>query len=171
MTLQKSRSIGYRFCRCRLLIAASILAMMIGCSRSELEQVRKERATITWVEENGGICVEENGGTSVYLGGLTDLDVIQLSDISPLAKLKDVKVLDLDYTTVSDISPLAELKNLTSLRLGNTKVSDLSPLAELKNLETLNLFNTPVSDEQVQELRQALPNCEIRSRFNVLPEI
>ena len=43
----------------------------------------------------------------------------------------------------------------------NTQVTDLSPLAELKNLDWLDLSNTQVSDEQVQELRQALPHCEI----------
>jgi len=31
----------------------------------------------------------------------------------------------------------------------------------LKNLKVLTLDNMPVSDEQVQELQQALPNCEI----------
>ena len=40
-------------------------------------------------------------------------------------------------------------------------MSDLSPLAELNNLEALWLFGTQVSDEQLQELRQALPNCTI----------
>jgi hypothetical protein len=34
-------------------------------------------------------------------------------------------------------------------------------LAELTNLKELQLQNTPVSDEQVQKLRQALPNCKI----------
>jgi Leucine-rich repeat (LRR) protein len=41
------------------------------------------------------------------------------------------------------------------------QVSDLSPLAELKNLQNLYLNNTQVTEEQVQELRQALPNCKI----------
>jgi hypothetical protein len=41
-------------------------------------------------------------------------------------------------------------------------VSDLSPLVELKSLKYLELRNTKLSFEQVQELRQALPNCRIR---------
>jgi hypothetical protein len=85
----------------------------------------------------------------------------QVRDLSPLAELKNLGGLVLDDTQVSDISPLARLKNLRRLHLDNTQVSDLSSLAALKNLEQLHLNNTPVSDEQVQNLRQALPNCEI----------
>jgi Leucine-rich repeat (LRR) protein len=70
-------------------------------------------------------------------------------------------VLYLSNTQVSDLSPLAEFKNLAYLHIGDTRVNDLSPLAELKNLRELYLRNTQVSDEQVQELRQALPNCNI----------
>ncbi len=54
-----------------------------------------------------------------------------------------------------------KLKKLEKLRLDNTQVSDLSPLAELKNLRSFYLFDTQVSDEQLQELRQALPNCTV----------
>ena len=61
-----------------------------------------------------------------------------------------------------DLSPLAELENLETLHLTNAEVNDLSPLAEVKNLKALHLRKTQVSDEQVQELRQALPNCEIQ---------
>jgi Leucine-rich repeat (LRR) protein len=57
------------------------------------------------------------------------------------------------------------LMNLKWLRFDNTQVTDLSPLVELKNLEGLLLQNTQVSDEQVQELRQALPHCEISHLF------
>jgi len=86
---------------------------------------------------------------------------MRVSDLSPLAGLKSLERLGLRNTQVSDLSPLAGLKNLEWLRFDNTQVTDLSPLAELKNLEVLYLQNTQVSDEQVQELRQALPNCEI----------
>jgi len=91
------------------------------------------------------------------------LNNTQVSDLSPLAEVKYLKILTLNNTQVSDLSPLAEVKNLEWLNLRNTQVSDLSPLAELKNLEELDLSNTQVSDEQAQELRQALPYCEIRN--------
>ncbi len=75
--------------------------------------------------------------------------------------------MSLSNTQVSDLSPLAELKNLEWLTLDNTQVSDLSPLAELKNLYYLELYIKQVSDEQVRELRQALPNCVIRHSIRV----
>jgi hypothetical protein len=98
---------------------------------------------------------------------LLELENTQVSDLSPLAELKNLELLELDNTQVSDLSPLAELKNLELLWLHNTQVSDVSPLAELKSLKKLYLDNTQVSDEQVQELRQALPNCEIRHSVRV----
>ena len=81
---------------------------------------------------------------------------------SPLSELKNLKSLTLTETPVSDLSPLAELKNLESLILVATKVSDLSPLSELKKLKSLSVLSTPVSEEQVEELRLALPNCQIQ---------
>jgi Leucine-rich repeat (LRR) protein len=68
----------------------------------------------------------------------------------------------LDNTQVSNLSPLLDLKNLKYVTLKNTNVSDLSPLGELKNLEELWLIGTQASEEQLEELRLALPNCEIR---------
>ena len=58
-------------------------------------------------------------------------------------------------------------QTLRSLSLADTLVSDVLPLAELKYLRELDLQNTQVSDEQVQELRQALPNCSIEYSINV----
>ncbi|MDA1049384.1 MAG: leucine-rich repeat domain-containing protein [Planctomycetota bacterium] len=89
------------------------------------------------------------------------LDGTLVTDLSPLAALENLSDLDLRRTPVTDLSPLAKLKNLKELRLNETLVNDLSPLAGLKNLGSLSLVYTRVSDEQVQELRQALPNCKI----------
>ena len=56
-------------------------------------------------------------------------------------QLLDTRLLDraeglcLNDSQVSDLSPLVELKNLRDLSVWNTRVSDVSPLAHLKNLE------------------------------------
>jgi len=47
---------------------------------------------------------------------------------------------------ISDLSPLAELKNLKALRISDTQVSDLSPLAGLQNLQAITIERSPVSD-------------------------
>ena len=93
---------------------------------------------------------------------LTKLDLLgnQISDLSPLTKLKNLTELDISKQTLievdgfygniiyllSDLSPLAELKNLTSLSLKGNQISDISPLAELKNLTSLYLWSNRISD-------------------------
>lgn len=54
--------------------------------------------------------------------------------------------LNLDLTNVSDVSPLSGLTNLSSLSLALTDVSDISPLVHLSNLVFSDSTNIPVSD-------------------------
>ena len=99
-----------------------------------------------------------------YLNGNRVQDAIaQVYDISPLAELKNLKHLCIHNAEVNDLSSLAELKNLEVLTLTETPVNDLAPLAELKSLKNVTLINPSlqISEEQVQELRLALPNCQI----------
>ena len=96
------------------------------------------------------------GVLAVYLNGT------RISDTTPLAGLKSLKWLEFSRTQVGDLTPLANLTNLEVLYINSTPVSDVTPLAGLKNLERLHIEGTPVSKEQVEELRKALPNCDIR---------
>lgn len=73
----------------------------------------------------------------------------------------DVTVVHLSGTEVSDLSPLASLKNLEDLFLSSTPVSDLSPLASLKNLTYLEVLNSKITKEEIDELQKALPECGI----------
>ena len=73
------------------------------------------------------------------------LNSSDVSDISALASLTNLKWLWFHYTDVSDISPLAGLTNLETLTLNNTGVSDISALVNLPNLEKLNLLDCPLS--------------------------
>jgi Leucine-rich repeat (LRR) protein len=41
------------------------------------------------------------------------------------------------------------------------QLADISPLKELEELERINLYNNPIPEEQIEELKQALPNCKI----------
>ncbi len=71
---------------------------------------------------------------------------IQISDISPIAKLDNLLRVFIRLAQVSDISPLANLRRLQKLDLHLTKVNDIKPLANLHNLQELNLFGTQVDD-------------------------
>ena len=66
-----------------------------------------------------------------------------------------------DSTHVKDLEPLANLNNLEMLWLDGTRVVDLKPLANLKNLKWLKLRDTQVSKKEVEDLKIALPNCDI----------
>ena len=70
----------------------------------------------------------------------------QVSDLSPIAGLVNLKALDLFGNNVSDLSPLAGLINLEWLTFERNNVSDLSPLAGLINLRFLGFSQGNVSD-------------------------
>ncbi len=69
-----------------------------------------------------------------------------VSDISPLRGLKNLTELSITHTLVSDISPVKGLTNLTWLEVDQTLVTDLSPVAGLINLERLEFANENLSD-------------------------
>ena len=58
-----------------------------------------------------------------------------VSDLSPVAGLINLRFLSFPGNNVSDLSPIAGLINLETLYFWDTKVSDLSPLAGLINLK------------------------------------
>ena len=62
-----------------------------------------------------------------------------ISDISPLAGLVNLKKLELKHNNIADLSPLASLTELTSLDLYDNNISDLTALSELRNLVILRL--------------------------------
>ena len=51
-----------------------------------------------------------------------------ISNLSPLSNLTNLKSLDLDANSISDVSVLSGLTNLRSLYLGANSISDISPL-------------------------------------------
>lgn len=78
--------------------------------------------------------------TEIFLNG------VQLSDISPLASLKNVKTLFLSNNPITDISPLASLNNLTTLALSANQIADIRPLASLTQLNHLFLDSNQIAD-------------------------
>ena len=89
------------------------------------------------------------------LAGLINLRELRLdhnftgiSDLSPLAGLINLEILDFSFDTVSDLSllPLAGMTRLKYLHFTDCNVSDLSSLAGLVNLESLGFNRNNVSD-------------------------
>ena len=100
------------------------------------------------------------------LAGLTNLDSLflfqtQVSDVAPLAGLVKLEYLNLSNSQVSDLTSLAGLTNLDVLHFSDTQVSDVTPLAGLTNLTALVIHYARVSHEDIEKLKQSLPNCTI----------
>ena len=77
---------------------------------------------------------------------VVDLDRTRVTDLKPLAGLKNLERLSLSVTRVNDLTPLAGLNSLEELSLEYSQVSDLTPLAGLNRLEGLGLSGTQISD-------------------------
>ena len=67
-------------------------------------------------------------------------------DISPLSGLINLEFLVLERNGISDINPLAALINLDELSLIDNGISDISPLAGLKKLRALYLSHNQIVD-------------------------
>ena len=71
----------------------------------------------------------------------------QVTDISPVAGLIELRELWLTDNLVSDISPVSGLTNLTHLGVSNYQnLTDISPVRNLTNLVRLDFVETQVSD-------------------------
>lgn len=84
-----------------------------------------------------------------------------LHDLTPLSGLKNLKHIDIQQQRISTLTPLTGIVNLEYLNLANNQIEDISPLVGLNNLKKLVLRRNPLSQSQLDDLRQALPNCDI----------
>lgn len=93
-----------------------------------------------------------------------------ITDISSLAKLENLEYLELFMNHISDLTPLESLTNLRDLNLCFNSITDWSPLENMSWLERLWLSQsgkyarvTPVPADVVTALKEALPNTEINT--------
>lgn len=75
-----------------------------------------------------------------------DLTKNRISDITPLAGLKDLQVLLLGYNEIEDITPLAQLKDLRNVYLHNNRIETLIDFSTLDKLETVTLEENGITD-------------------------
>lgn len=102
-----------------------------------------------------------------FLWDLPDIEVLIISpnygltDISPVANLKNLVYLECFNTPITDISALAGLTKLRDLNLTRCNlVEDLSPLYDLPNLERFWWgVMSKVTNEQRKEMRARHPDC------------
>ena len=111
-----------------------------------------------------------NAATSLeFLRDLPQLQILicvdnQITDLTPLESQTNLMYLEVFLNDgIEDISVLSKLDKLIDLHIGQCSISDISPLLGLKNLDRLWLPGNPVSEEDVQALREALPNTTINT--------
>lgn len=87
------------------------------------------------------------------------------SDATPLANCPELEYLEIFNTRVSDLNPLSGLTKLKHLNISFLRrVSDISPLYGLTGLERLWIgCLDPIPDEQIEHIRELLPDCEINT--------
>lgn len=97
------------------------------------------------------------------------LETVQLSrnSIEDLSAFQNthsrdtIRYLDLSFNKIQDLSPLASLSALETLDLRSNSISSLGPLMRMNSLKKLDLSGNPLEPEQIAELREYLPDCEI----------
>lgn len=71
----------------------------------------------------------------------------QITDITPLSSLTDLRALSIERNSITDLTPLSSLTNLSDLRLSGNEIDDLTPLENLTKLSgTLRLNHNNISD-------------------------
>ena len=80
------------------------------------------------------------------------------------ADLEKVTILDLRSNKLTDVTGLEKLTKLRALRLFNNQLTEVKGLEKLTKLEELVLADNPdLTKAQIDELKKALPKCDIRS--------
>ena len=82
------------------------------------------------------------------LHNLKELDLIDnhIEGLSALQNLSKLQILQLGKNNISAISSLQQLETLQKLDLSNNNISSIFPLKQLKNLQKLDLSHNNVSD-------------------------
>ena len=73
-----------------------------------------------------------------------------------------MKKLYLSHNQLTDVRPLAKLKQLEDLYLSSNQLTDVSVLAGLTQLKELYLTENPnLTKAEIDKLQKALPKCKI----------
>ena len=115
-----------------------------------------ERKTFQIEEDaNGDVIVHHRRGSRTdahYRNNVFSLwyEFPKESDLSPLSKLTQLRVLELDNNSINDVSPLTDLVNLERLYLVGNPIQDIEPLQELiQNKRSVKIY--------VENRREPLP--------------
>jgi len=115
---------------------------------------------------------------------LADFSRNQLSSLSGMEKLENIRILSLSQNAISDLSPLTSMQELSTLLIDFNEVSTLGPLVglpklrgvyannnllaedtsmdQLNQLVELYLFDNNISASRITEIEAALPKVNLQ---------
>ena len=92
------------------------------------------------------------------------LSINQLTSVKCLEKLTQLTEVNLTRNQLTSVKGLENLTQLKDLYLIGNQLTSVKGLEKLTKLEVLSLRNNPdLTKAQIDELKKALPKCDIRS--------
>jgi hypothetical protein len=84
-----------------------------------------------------------------------------VSDITYITSLINLESLDISFTHVDTVEPLLNCKSLQKLNISGTRIKNIIPLKNLPQLDSVSMWNLWLDREQINELKENLPNLKI----------
>ncbi len=103
-----------------------------------------------------------------FLANMPDLEVViiavgPIEDISAIANCPKLEYCEFLSAKITDISALANCTQLEHLNISLNGIADISPLYGLKKLKRLWISRNPIPQEQIDHIRELLPDCVINT--------
>jgi hypothetical protein len=130
----------------KLLAAMFVALLMVGCGVNPSDLV-----VPFWIQALEGEGSRPSAASKIRKAKREkskslDLNSYSITDLKPLARLKNLETLHLSHNNITDLSPLAGLTNLENLNAANNEIADLKPLAGLTKLKGLYLRHNKITD-------------------------
>lgn len=151
---------------------SALRSALPGCTISHDALVYMvDLAGLSFRTDETSLCIE---GTELSdLRGLEKFDCLEIVELGRnhiesisifriCRSRSTIRVLDLSYNRIEDVSPLISLTALEELDLSGDRICTVQPLTYMKQLKKLILTGAPITEEQLQQLREALPDCDIQ---------
>jgi len=89
---------------------------------------------------------------SINPDNITELNLNnnELTDISGIKYLTNLKYLDISFNQIKDISVLKDLNRLEYLNIRDNQIKDISILSNLNNLKYLNIIDLELKSDQIE---------------------
>lgn len=135
----------WRFNLRSFVAALTVLAVLLGW---HARQAAIQRNAVRWVEEHDGYVIYRYEHEAT----IDPLDMPTASIVIPDPPIPEWVLHLMDIHFFSDV---------VEVHLFSRDLEELSPLYVLRDLTYLDVSRTSISKEEVEELKEALPACEV----------